>query len=139
MVLAYAWICRFNSLCVIYIYLCLCLYTQCMCLSFATEKQPTSFSINWELHRTVKESYGKDCFDLRCYFCSDFSFLFFLCLNQKLLTQDHTSELKQAHGEFLKYSKGVQRSNFALFCYDCRCSVPGLVLPLGSEKLLKQS
>lgn len=53
MVLAYAWICRFNNLCAIYIYLCLCLYTQYMCLSFATEKQPTPFSSNWELHGTV--------------------------------------------------------------------------------------
>lgn len=44
-VLAYAWICRFNSLCVIYIYLCLCLYTQYMCISFAMEKQPTSVSV----------------------------------------------------------------------------------------------
>lgn len=45
MLLAYAYFCSFNSLCVICIYVCVSLYTQYIYLSFAIEKQPTSGSV----------------------------------------------------------------------------------------------
>lgn len=54
MVLVYAWIFRFNSLCVIYIYLSVSTYTIYVFRLCYGKTANLCFSSNWELHRTVK-------------------------------------------------------------------------------------
>lgn len=54
MVLTYAWIFRFNSLCVIYIYLSVSIYTIYVFRLCYGKAANLCFSSIWELHRTVK-------------------------------------------------------------------------------------